>query len=490
MLKYLVTILLFISCRGFAQNKINPVAKFSFNHGLAKDDVSGIMAKTVGVTPAEDRFGNPSSAFYFHGTMGSYMNLGTYAALKQRQATISLWFKMDNQVYSGKGYNANPIIVTKTHLGNDFNEAYCISYELYGERITASSYHVESSDTLHANIRSINAIKPGEWYHVVMFYNDSIIGMYLNGELQNKVIKNFPTTFLAQDSVILGYSASPKNVRFFNGTIDDVEIYNRVLSPEEIKALYDRGDPNRNTYIIKWLIAVLLCISAAVFIMLRLLKEEKAKNKRQKLMYEMEMQVIRAQMNPHFIFNAINSIHHFILEADNENASKYLVKFSRLLRTILESNREEYITLENEIDILMKYIEIEALRFEASFKYEIITDAGMNSAFIKIPQMLIQPFVENAIWHGLLPKKADRALIISFKYINPKLLLCTIDDNGKGRKEKITNKGSLAITFIRQRLELLSKQLGGHYEVQIIDKVDENRISTGTTVIVKLPILN
>lgn len=209
----------------------------------------------------------------------------------------------------------------------------------------------------------------------------------------------------------------------------------------------------------------------------------------------MEMQVIKAQMNPHFIFNAINSVQQFILVNDNDNARKYLVKFSRLLRMILESSHEDSISLENEIDILTRYIEIEALRFERSFTYEIVTDAGLNTSRIKIPQMLIQPLVENAIWHGLLPKEDDRRLRIHFSCADPQILVCIIDDNGVGRnarkaEEGVSKRRSLAISFIRQRLELMNRERNKGYGIYITDKTDAQGNSAGTSVTITLPILN
>ncbi len=488
-------IFLLFGVSSLAQSNDGLVAKYSFNQGNAKNDVGPDSARVVGVTLTEDRFGNRASAYYFHGNPGSYLNLGTDSKLRQAHCTISLWFKMDNVMYGGKGYDANPLMVAKVHAGDNFNEAFNLSLETNSNRLSAVSNNVGPKDSSQAGVRSSVIIRPGKWYHAVMLYDDSSIGLYLNGALQNKVVKYFSTKFLRGDSVVVGYSANEKNVRSFNGTIDDIEIFNRVLSEEEILSLYREENPNLNRRIVKWLVVILLCAICIVLIMVLLLRRERIKNKKQSQLFDMEMQIMRAQMNPHFIFNAINSVQQFILEADNENANKYLVKFSRLLRMILESNSEEYISIEKELDILSKYIEIEALRFDNSFKYKIIVDAEINTSKVKIPQMMIQPFVENAIWHGLLPKENDKILKIVFKYVSPKVLECIIDDNGIGRNFKkpsdvIIKKRSLAINFINHRLELMSKELKGNYDVQIIDKRDGDDAISGTCVILKLPILN
>ncbi|MCD6064024.1 MAG: hypothetical protein K0R82_1935 [Flavipsychrobacter sp.] len=480
---------------GLAQQAVAPAAKFSFDQGAAKNEITGAEIKAVGVTLTDDRFGNPASAYYFHGTPGSYVNLGTDSRLKPRNGTISLWFKMDNLMYAGRGYDGNPIIITKTHGGGDFHEAYSLTCDFTSRRLSTVSARVVPGDSIQAGVRTKKPIQLTRWYHAVVCYNDSIISMYLDGELQNTVSKNFRTTFLAGDSVILGHSANIKNARFFNGAIDDIEIYDRVLTQQEITALYEASDPNRSHGIIRALVAIVACAVIIVMLMLLLLKREKIKNRKQRQVYEMEMQVMKAQMNPHFIFNAMNSVQQFILANDNDNAYKYLIKFSRLLRMILESNHEEHISLEHEIEILTRYIEIEALRFDKSFSYEIVTDADLSISGIRIPQMLIQPIVENAIWHGLLPKHEDRSLSIRFERLDNKLLSCVIEDNGVGRSDRtaeqvISKRRSLAINFIHHRLELMKKEWRRNYGIEIIDKTDGRAASAGTKVVIKLPILN
>ena len=478
-----------------AQPTSGLVAKFSFDNNRALNEVSSLPAKVVGSTPTEDRFGNPSSAFYLDGNAGSYINLGTDSSLKPAAGSISLWFKMDNIMYAGKGYDANPIFITKTHGGNDFNEAYSLSCDFASRRLSCVSANVRPHDSSQAGVRSTEHIKLTRWYHVVVCYDDSSISMYLDGTLQNKVSKGFRTIFLPGDSVMLGHSANVKNARFFNGAVDDIHIYNRILSPGEITELYNTPNPNKNNAVIKWLVFVLAGAVCIVMMMVLLLKREKIRNRKQRQLFEMEMQVMRAQMNPHFVFNAMNSVQQFILASDNDNAHKYLVKFSRLLRMILESSHDEHISLENEIDILTRYIEIEALRFEESFSYEIVTDATINTSGTRIPQMLIQPLVENAIWHGLLPKNSDRKLSIRFERTGQNSLSCVVDDNGIGRSDKkaevtVSKRRSLAINFIHHRLKLMKKEWNRDYGIEIIDKTDLKSVSTGTRVIVKLPILN
>ncbi|MBC7864520.1 MAG: histidine kinase, partial [Bacteroidia bacterium] len=225
----------------------------------------------------------------------------------------------------------------------------------------------------------------------------------------------------------------------------------------------------------------------------RILQAEKTKNRIKSEMQELQIRVIKAQMNPHFIFNSLNSIQEFILQQDNDNAQKYLSKFAKLIRKLIESNTAESLSLEDEMDILHKYLELESLRFGASFDFEIKKSEHISAA-LRIPQMMVQPIVENAIWHGLLPKKGERKLKISFSERDKKTIYCRVDDNGIGRnaaakieKGPVQHK-SLAIDFIKQRLYLLGQAMNVECGIRIVDK-EETR-TDGTFVEIIIPLIN
>jgi LytS/YehU family sensor histidine kinase len=337
-----------------------------------------------------------------------------------------------------------------------------------------------------------------EWHHLVMTYSDTALCLYIDGNLESTSKKNFRSMFWPGDSVVVGTTANKKNVRSLAGYVDDISIYNKVLSADAISELYKEGDPNRLRDLVVIILASATGMALIILLIVRkfrrVLEKEKEKNRIQRQVYEMETRVLKAQMNPHFIFNSMNSIQQFILINDNENANTYLVKFARLLRKILESSTDENITLENEVDILNKYIEIESLRFERAFSYEITVDDKLSRSDTRIPHMLIQPFVENAIWHGLLMKENSKNLKITFEYVNQVSLCCTIDDNGAGRNAEkvavnVSKQKSLGVHFTSQRLELMRKEWGGEYGVEIIDKVGEQGASAGTRVIIRIPIL-
>ncbi len=493
-------LLLFVlTCKSQVENGL--VAKYTFNNANSKDETGKNNAKTGGVSLVEDRFGNHRSAYYLHGNYGSYLNLGTSQVLKPKQGSISLWFKIDNVTLGGEGLEVNPIILTKCQPGDDFYEGYFIGYDINLGKIVATT---TLKQLVQVTLHSSKVISVREWHHIVICYDDTFFWLYIDDVLENDnkpMSKSFSSRFLETDSVMIGNSANTKNKRFLNGSIDDIRIYNRVISANEVKELFTAPDPNRYNIIIKWLLRILLGF-IIVFVITwfiikrykRELQKEKENNQMQARLNEMEIKAIKSQMNPHFIFNSLNTIQRFILEEDLKNAHSYLTKFSKLLRKLLESGVADTISLVEEIDILNKYLEIEKLRFDNSFEYIVCSELN-NPERIQLPFMLVQPFAENAIWHGLLPKNGIRKLEIKFLPFDEKRIMCIVEDNGIGREyaaKQIDSlkKKSLAIDFVNQRLDLLGKMKGTNCFVKIIDKKSEKQMSLGTKVEILIPILN
>lgn len=481
-----------------SQDGLQPIAAYSFNDATTNDDVGKLNAKAVGVSFVADRFKNPRSACFLHGNYGSYLNLGTDKTLKPRAGTISLWLKMDIPMLGGKGVHVNPIILTKSHSGDDFYDAYTIVYDFDIRKIVAAT---TLSEHMQLTIHATDTISLHKWHHIALTYDDHFTCLYLDGELNVKMAKNFESKFLENDSVMIGNSANTKNHRFLCASVDDIFIYDKVLSPDEIKNLYNAPDPNKWNSYFKWLFygaIVLVIIAVLFFIVVRRYKKkldaEKEKHRMQLRMNELETKAIRTQMNPHFLFNALNTLQRFILEKDLEKAEEYIGVFAKLLRKLLESSVAETITLSEEIDILEKYVQIEKLRFEDEFEYAIHCDIK-DAENVKIPFMMVQPFVENAIWHGLLPAETRRKLTITFSGLDPKRIICTIDDNGVGRdysarvKDPL-KKRSLAMDFIRQRLELLSGSVNVECSFKVLDKKTSDGTASGTTIELILPVLN
>lgn len=221
-------------------------------------------------------------------------------------------------------------------------------------------------------------------------------------------------------------------------------------------------------------------------------EKEKAQVRQQ--LADLEMKALRSQMNPHFVFNALNSVQNFILKNETREASRYLTKFARLMRLILENSESPMVPLAREIELLRYYTELEQLRFNHRFAFDFIIDENLNAESVSIPGMLIQPHIENAIWHGLMHKTDTGHLWVRFRKLDEKTLLCEIEDDGVGRmraaeieKDRPKNHRSTGLANIRHRLDLLNAQLAEDIRLDFEDLYDEREKALGTRVSVRMP---
>jgi ligand-binding sensor domain-containing protein len=209
-----------------------------------------------------------------------------------------------------------------------------------------------------------------------------------------------------------------------------------------------------------------------------------------------QLTTLRMQMNPHFIFNALNSVQHYILQGNVVEANKYLAKFSKLQREILHCSDQQFITLEKEIEILNWFLELEQYRFGESFTYQINKSDEIEPEELKIPPMVLQPFVENAIWHGLMPRQTGRVLTIYFDLFSEDILQVTLRDNGIGRaassrlkqNEGVYKKNyeSRGMSMVQDRLKLLQKQYDKPFDATVSDITDVQGNVQGTQVILRI----
>lgn len=205
-----------------------------------------------------------------------------------------------------------------------------------------------------------------------------------------------------------------------------------------------------------------------------------------------ELSALRAQMNPHFIFNALNSIKSFTLDNKPEQANYYLTKFSKLIRQVLEQSRSEKISLKSELETLTLYLDMEKLRVNDKFTYHIAVDEAVEADFVELPPLLIQPYVENAIWHGLMPKDGPGQVAIRVEQTHDGLSI-TIEDNGIGRQRARELKAktgvghkSLGMNITAQRLDRLHQHDPWRAIVQIDDLTDAHSQPNGTRVVIHL----
>tara|TARA_R100001480_G_scaffold132508_1_gene129723 strand:- start:42 stop:638 length:597 start_codon:yes stop_codon:yes gene_type:complete len=196
-------------------------------------------------------------------------------------------------------------------------------------------------------------------------------------------------------------------------------------------------------------------------------------------------------MNPHFIFNALNSVNSFIASHDERAANKYLIEFSQLMRSVLENSEEDFIPLEKEIELLELYVKLEHFRFKNKFDYAIEISDELNVHEFVIPPMLLQPYVENAVWHGLRYKEEKGLLEIKFEQIDSETVKITISDNGIGRKkskafktENQKKQKSKGMGNIQKRISILNEMYKDKVDVMVSDAF-ENEEGTRVELILK-----
>ncbi len=217
-------------------------------------------------------------------------------------------------------------------------------------------------------------------------------------------------------------------------------------------------------------------------------REEALKTEFNQRIARTEMAALRAQMNPHFVFNCLSSINRFILVNQPDEASAYLTKFSRLIRLILDNSRTETVPLNKELEALQLYVEMERMRFNDRFEFHFTVADEVQTEHLEIPPLLIQPYVENAIWHGLMHKKTPGLLQVRVFYEGKKLCI-EVEDNGIGRQRAMELKSrsatvnkSLGMKVTAERLEVINQLYGTNAEVTTVDLMDENEEATGTKV--------
>lgn len=226
------------------------------------------------------------------------------------------------------------------------------------------------------------------------------------------------------------------------------------------------------------LVPVVLAFAFIIFVIYRSRREADARKRETELKLsraEGELKALRAQINPHFIFNCLNSIHHFIQSQEPKQASEYLIKFSKLIRYVLESSSKNWVSLEEELEANRLYLELEQLRVNQAFNFEFEVEDGILPSETYIPPMLIQPFLENAVWHGL---SQDGEIRMDFQKNGGEAISCQITDKGAGRIEKpeydlskFVKKSSLGINLMSERFTTLRELRGleADFEIQEIE---------------------
>jgi ligand-binding sensor domain-containing protein/two-component sensor histidine kinase len=245
-------------------------------------------------------------------------------------------------------------------------------------------------------------------------------------------------------------------------------------------------------FIIAVVIALTWLLVAWRFSILR--KQEQEKNAFQQRLNDLEQMALRAQMNPHFIFNCLNSIQNFIINNDLESSNWYLTEFAHLIRQTLDNSEKGSISITNEIKYLKRYLELEMMRFGHSFSYNIEVDPDLDCDLVSIPTMILQPYIENSIRHGIRYKEnGDGRIDIKFKKPDDDFI-CIIEDNGIGRKKAAEYKSQMHVEYqskgmslTAERINILNRQQANPITIEIIDLSDALNQPSGTKIIIRFP---
>ena len=239
-----------------------------------------------------------------------------------------------------------------------------------------------------------------------------------------------------------------------------------------------------------FILMLVIFVSGIVFFFIhRVMLYQKLKSQREQELLKYQQMALSKQLNPHFLFNSLNSVQRFILENDKISSTQYLSQFARLMRVILDMSNKHVVSLNEEIDSLKLYLDIESMRLKESFRFAIKVDPSINKDKTMIPSFIIQPFAENAIWHGLIYRNQNNRLDIEF-FIQQEYLVCRISDNGIGRKNAMSykhqngsgDKKSYGISTTQGRLDLFNKRYNTDSRFVISDVLGSNGEINGTRV--------
>ncbi|NQV02965.1 MAG: histidine kinase, partial [Bacteroidia bacterium] len=291
------------------------------------------------------------------------------------------------------------------------------------------------------------------------------------------------------------YNDSLNDMKFQQGLSEARMKFDVDQQQKELEVLTLKLSNQRNlTYGFAAFIFLFVVVGLLIIRQFRLSAKRRISEMNQRIA-EMTQANLRQQMNPHFIFNTLNSIQYYMYQHDKVATNNYLTKFSSLIRKILENSQHTSLPIKDELDALTLYLELEKLRFKEKFSYRLDVDEDIDTLQYKIPTMLIQPYVENAICHGLVTKDGSGYVNIAFS-LEYDYIRCVIEDNGIGReaalelrKKRETSHNSLGTRITESRLDLVNSLYGTSLKVIYDDLKDENGAAVGTRVEIHIPMM-
>ncbi|WP_373071597.1 tetratricopeptide repeat protein [Zeaxanthinibacter enoshimensis] len=339
----------------------------------------------------------------------------------------------------------------KQYLGKGLRMAE--DYDIYGNIYTAKTF-------LH------------DLYEKVEDYENAL-EYYEQAQTMRRKISNDRNTRYVYDMISLAESEDRNN-----------RIESLAQENELVKLRLKR---NQNTLIISTLVLALFILILYIFYRQYQLKSDKK-------LLTLEQTMLRSQMNPHFLFNSLNSIKLYIINNEKKNAVHYLNKFSKLVRKILDASSVKEISLAEELETVKLYMNIENIRFNNEINFTVRIDQQIDPHQVKVPSLILQPFLENALWHGLSSKEGEKNIELYISRENERFMQIAITDNGVGRdasealkKGRILKRKSLGIDITKERLQNFSKAYRNSFEIDIIDLFDRMRQPTGTQIVLHIP---
>lgn len=374
-----------------------------------------------------------------------------------------------------------------------------LSYSIPGKRYTSSANSLGNLGTIYRDL--------GEREKSLKYYKKSIEQGKLNNDLYNLqwVYLDMSEMYLRLKDTSNAYKSYVQYKEYSDKYI--LKASTQGLSDARIKYEADTHKKElellslklRNQQILIYGFSVLLILCVALGILL--LRHSKINAKRRlaemnRKISEVTQANLRQQMNPHFIFNTLNSIQYYMYQHDKLATNNYLTKFSSLMRKVLENSQHTSVPLRDELDALKLYLELEMIRFKDKFDYEINIDDEIDTIMYKVPTMLIQPYVENSICHGLMPAEGKGHITIDLK-LEKEFISCLIEDNGIGReaaqekkRNKEDNHSSLGTQIVSSRLELVNALYGTTLKTVYTDLKNGKGDPEGTRVEIHIPIMS
>ncbi|WP_141675567.1 sensor histidine kinase [Formosa haliotis] len=301
---------------------------------------------------------------------------------------------------------------------------------------------------------------------------------YLLDYVSTTNIKNYTMVVYNAGAYYLLHNSIGENGHYMNANFLEPFVFKKATFLQK----------NKNNIIV---LAVLLLALLSFLLLKWQIAITKKKEHSKRLFTEMQLKSFRSQMNPHFLFNALSAIQNLINQGDNERANHYLTEFSQLMRLTLDKTESGLVSLTDEIESIRKYLEIEKLRLD--FEYQIIIDDAINQDELEIPAMLVQPFVENAIIHGLKEIDANRTLSVEF-HSDSENLICLVTDNGigvntaKAQKQPDLNRNKYGLKLAEDRIRLINETYNTNAKISILDRSEKDKAETGTEVKIIMPL--